>query len=84
MAEQCLHSIQAFSLLLCPAPSPPVNNLQAVRRISLEQGTQTDQRDITSCSAVEAVRKEVVGNVHGYGVCLPDSPGNCCLSADGR
>lgn len=29
MAEQRLHSIQAFSLLLCPAPSPPVNKLQA-------------------------------------------------------
>lgn len=47
---------------------------------SLEQGTHTDQRDITSCSVIKAVRKEVVRDVHGFGVWLPDSRGNCWLS----
>lgn len=84
MAEQCLHSIQAFSLLLCPAPSPPVNKLQTGRRgYPWNKGPKLTKGDMASCSAVKAVRKEAVGDVHAYGVCLPDSPGNC-LSADGR
>lgn len=70
MAGQCLLSIQAFSLLLCPAPSPPVNKLQARRRVFLEQLTWTDQRDMTTCSAVKAVRKEV-GRGCSWLWCLP-------------